>query len=120
TLERMAAEGRIDLSDYHVLNRQHHEGFGFLSSTRLYPEWPIAKLRHTPEELSRRVAEALLQMPPDSEAARAAQSAGWAAPLDYQPVRDLLMELRVGPPGTKDGKISLPALLQQHSRWFLL
>lgn len=120
TLERMAAEGRIDLSDYHVLNRQHHEGFGFLSSTRLYPEWPIAKLRHTPEELSQRVAEALLQMPPDSEAARAAQSAGWAAPLDYQPVRDLLMELRAALPGTKDGKISLPALLQQHSRRLLL
>lgn len=119
TLERMAAEGRIELSDYHVLNRQHHEGFGFLSSTRLYPEWPIAKLRHTPEELSQRVAEALLQMPPDSEAARAAQSAGWAAPLDYQPVRDLLMELRAGP-DTKDGMNALPALLQRHSRWFLL
>ena len=97
TLERMAAEGRISLNDFRVLNPHHDAEFPFVHSTPLYPEWPFARLKHTDNALARRVAVVLLTMSPDSPAARAAQIAGWTAPLDYKPVHDLLKELRLYP-----------------------
>ncbi|MFZ5483548.1 MAG: phosphate/phosphite/phosphonate ABC transporter substrate-binding protein, partial [Pseudomonadota bacterium] len=97
TLERMAVEGKLTLSDFYILNPQRSEGFPLLLSTVLYPEWPLAKLRHVPDDLAVRVAIALMQMPPDEPAARAGQITGWTLPLNYQPVHDALRELRIGP-----------------------
>ena len=119
TLERMRAEGKIDLAEVKVLNPQLHEGFGYLCSTRLYPEWPFARLQHTPEQLSHAVASALLRMPPDSVAAGAGQIAGWTVPRNYQPVHELMRELRVGPYADL-GKISLEDLLRHYWHWLLL
>ncbi len=95
TLERMAAEGQLDMSRIRVLNRQD-DGFPFVHSTQLYPEWPLARCAHTDGELARAVARALLEMPADSPAAKAARCAGWCQPLDYQPVATCLGELNIG------------------------
>ena len=93
TLERMASEGIIKLSDFYVLNQQQREGFSLLLSTTLYPEWTLAKLKHVPEALAVQVAVALLQMPTDDPAALVSN---WTLPLNYQPVHDALKELRIG------------------------
>ncbi len=119
TLERMAGEGKIDIKRFRVINPQQHTGFSFLCSTRLYPEWPLARLKNTPEQLGHEVATELLQMPPDSEAALRSKSAGWTIPANYQPVHDLLRELRIGPYRTL-GQVSLHDMLRQYSRWFTL
>jgi len=104
TLERMAAEGRISLADFRILNsdnpvvvadRREHR-FPFVSSTRLYPEWPFARTRVADPELARQVTIALLQMDPKEEAARAASIAGWVSPLDYQSVHNCMRQLREG------------------------
>ena len=50
-LENMSLNGKIELDKIHVLNSRNVEGFQFLLSTRLYPEWPLAKLKHTPDSL---------------------------------------------------------------------
>ena len=97
TLEQMAAEGKIRLEDYYVLNRQRVEGFPFLLSTALYPEWPLARLRHVPDELAVKVAITLMQMPADDAAAIAGNVSGWTLPLNYQPVHEALRTLRIGP-----------------------
>jgi diguanylate cyclase (GGDEF)-like protein len=97
TLERMAAEGKIDIRAFRIVNLQQHANFPFMASTRLYPEWAFARLRHTPEELAQKVTVALLQLPADHPAARAGQSAGWTVPLDYTPVHELFRELQIGP-----------------------
>ena len=97
TLERMSAEGRINLEDIKVINQQQHDDFGYIHSTRLYPEWPFARVAHTSEELSNAVASALLRMPPDGKAAMAGHTAGWTVPGNYQPVHELLKELRIDP-----------------------
>ena len=99
TLERMQAEGKINIADFTVI---HEHGGGkvhlpFLHSTRSYPEWPMAKVMHTPFELAEKVASALLAMPADSPAALSSKSAGWTIPLNYQPVHECLKELKVGP-----------------------
>ena len=97
TLERMAADGMIDIDQVKVLGARDSETFPFLHSTRLYPEWPFAKARTTPEKLAQRVAVALLEMEPESEPAQQAFAAGWTIPLDYGPVHELFRELKIGP-----------------------
>ncbi|MDX9766630.1 MAG: PhnD/SsuA/transferrin family substrate-binding protein [Ectothiorhodospiraceae bacterium] len=118
TLERMAAEGKIELSDYRVIEPRRHPGFELLCSTELYPEWPFAALPHTPEELAREVATALLAMPVDSEAARRGGNAGWTTPRNYEPVHDLMRELHVGA-YTEYGMVGLAEVWRQYWPWFV-
>jgi two-component system sensor histidine kinase/response regulator len=96
-LERMAQNGEINLDEFKVIEPRKTANFGFLHSTRLYPEWPFAKLEQTSDELASQVAAALYKLTPDSEAAKAGKYMGWIVPLDYAPVDELLKELRVGP-----------------------
>ncbi|MBI3650721.1 MAG: response regulator [Acidobacteria bacterium] len=120
TLERLAAEGKIKIEEFTVLNRQPSTAdFPFLLSTGLYPEWPFAVLRHVPAVASEKVAVALLEMPKDSPAAQAAKCAGWTIPHSYQPVHELFKELHIG--HYKDfGKITLGAVLWQYRYWLTI
>ncbi|HEY4761218.1 MAG TPA: phosphate/phosphite/phosphonate ABC transporter substrate-binding protein, partial [Thermoguttaceae bacterium] len=93
TLERMAGEGKIQLGDFLVISAYdgaRDADFPYLISTRTYPEWPLAKLQHTPLTLVEEVAEHLRQMPPDATAAKKADIAGWTYPGDYNEVRKCL------------------------------
>jgi len=119
TLEGMAAEGKIDLAQFKAIGARPHPGFPFLVSTRLYPEWAFARLKHVPEDLAQQVVIALLSLPPDSQAARASQSAGWTVPLDYTPVHELFRELRIGP--YEDlGRASLVDVVRQYWPWIVV
>jgi len=120
TLARMASEEKIRLSDYRVLDPRPVEKdvFPFLHSTRVYPEWPLAKTRGTSDELAKKVAVALLDMPPESPAAKASGTAGWAIPQNYQAVHECLKELRIGP--YKDyGKMTFAAALRRYWPWWV-
>lgn len=97
TLERMAAEGKIDINDFSVLNQKNYHDFYYQVSTRLYPEWPIATTKHTSSTLAERVAVALISMGEETKAARASKSLGWTIPLDYQSIHECLKELEMGP-----------------------
>jgi len=120
TLENMASEGHLDLRDVKVLKprRADSGGFPLLLSTETYAEWPFARLQGTTAELTERIAVALLQMPEDHPAAQAAKIAGWTVPLNYQPLHDLLRELRA-PPYQDEGKITLGAVLNTYWPWLL-
>ncbi len=122
TLERMADEGKIDLGEFYVLS-DAASGRGrklpFVCSTRVYPEWPMAALRHISPELARDVAVALLEMPPDCAAARAARCAGWTVPRNYQSVHECLRTLRLAP-YEQYGQAGLVQVLLEHWRWTML
>ncbi|MEW6266869.1 MAG: PhnD/SsuA/transferrin family substrate-binding protein [Thermodesulfobacteriota bacterium] len=119
TLERMAAEGKINLADFRILNpKADNPSFPFRLSTRLYPEWPLARLRHTPDDLAEKVTIALLSLKPDDPAARSAGIAGWTVPLDYQPIHELMKELRIGP-YQKMGQITLATVVQKYWAYLL-
>lgn len=109
TLERMAAEGLIDINHLKVINNKYNKNFPFLHSTPLYPEWPIAKIKDTSTELSKKVTIALLELPADSAIARKAKSSGWTVPLDYFPVQNLFKELNLEP-----YKVTLPSFLERY------
>lgn len=119
TLERLAEEGKIDLDSFHILNPQSDKNFPYLLSTRLYPEWPLAVVRDTDGVLAKQVAVALFQLEPGSPAAKAAKIRSWTIPLDYQPVHDLMKELRLGP--YQDyGKITLAGIFRMYWYWIAL
>ncbi|HEY0832641.1 MAG TPA: EAL domain-containing protein [Azospirillum sp.] len=99
-IESMAAQGKIRLADVKVLNPRREAGYPYALSTKLYPEWPLAQVTGTPDLLAREVLIALLNLPADSEAARAAGLHGWAVPLSYKAVDELFRTLRVGPYAT--------------------
>ncbi len=96
-LERMAADGHIKLDDFKIINAKKIDHFPFFLSSQLYPEWAMVRMRGTPLELSKKVALALLTIPPDHEAAVTGRYIGWTVPEDYQPVRQLMKELKIGP-----------------------
>jgi signal transduction histidine kinase len=97
TLERMALEEKIDLNKIHIIAPKSYDNFPFLISTRLYPEWPLAKLKHTSDELSKQVAIALMQMSAVCDAAIQAKIDGWSTPLSYQPVHACFKVLKIPP-----------------------
>jgi len=119
SLEFLAAEGKVVLSDFRILNPQSHPGFPYPVSTRLYPEWPFSRLRSTDQQLSQDVAVALLQMPAESQAAVLGGYGGWTVPLDYQRVHELFRVLRLGP-YEHLGEITLSDLFDQYGLWIVV
>jgi len=120
TLERMASEGEIGIREFRVIDQHSGDGVDMplLRSTRVYPEWPLAKAAHTSHELAKKVASALLRMSPDSPAAMAARCVGWTIPHNYQSVRECLKGLRVRP--YEDyGKITVRDVVRQYWPWLL-
>ncbi|MCP3849811.1 MAG: PhnD/SsuA/transferrin family substrate-binding protein [Gammaproteobacteria bacterium] len=113
TLERMQAEHALDINKLKIINAQKFEEFPFHISTRLYPEWPIAKLNHTSGYLAKRVGLELMHLQADDKAAIAAKIKGWTIPENYLPVHELFKELEMGP--YKDiNKISLLKVLKTY------
>ncbi|MEW5786440.1 MAG: diguanylate cyclase [Pseudomonadota bacterium] len=96
-VESMAADGRIRLSDLHIVNQKQALGYPYLLSTRLYPEWPLARVSGVPDQLAKDVLISLLALPSDHTAALAAGIQGWTLPQNYQSVHDLFREARLGP-----------------------
>ncbi|MEW8156382.1 MAG: phosphate/phosphite/phosphonate ABC transporter substrate-binding protein, partial [Candidatus Thiodiazotropha endolucinida] len=117
-LERMARAGTINLDEFRIVNPQTVKEFPFALSTRLYPEWPFSKVAHTADSLAQDVAIALMNMPHDHAAALAGNYAGWTIPLDYQPVHDLFMTLKL-PPYQNLGKFTLSDAISRYWYWFL-
>ena len=122
TLEHLASEGKIQLSDFRIMSA--YDGvrdpeFPYLVSTRTYPEWPMAKLQATPLELSDQVVRQLRAMPSAAAAARDAQIAGWTYPGNYNDVRECLTELGIGPFRPSAAAV-LVALVSTQWPWFLL
>lgn len=115
TLERMAAEGTIDLETFEPLFLHHEYGdnFPFWLSTALYPEWPFATASHTPMDLNDEVAMALLSIPPDSLAATTGKYEGWTVPSNYQPIHETLRILKVTP-YEHYGEITLAEVLNKY------
>lgn len=91
-LESLAAEGRLDLQDYRVVEKRQLAGYPCQLSSDLYPDWPFLSTSRQPAEVVQQVMLALLQMPePDDERSQ------WSAPLSYQSIYQLFERLRLGP-----------------------
>lgn len=96
-LEAMIAEGRLAADALEVIAPRRLPGYAHALSTRLYPEWPVATLPHVDRDIARRLARALLSLPADHPAARAAGIDGFDIPADYSDVDHVLRDLRLPP-----------------------
>lgn len=116
----MALEQKIDVKDFRVFELYDHGPAvpRFLLSTRLYPEWLLAKLPHTSRELAEKVTAALLRLSPEDPAAIAAKCSGWTIPLNYQSVHECLKILRTSP-YEEYGKVTLRDVLRHYRYWIL-
>lgn len=114
-LEDLTQKGIIHLNDFEFIHDHKDTGneLPFIHSTRAYPEWAFAKLPHVQNDLGEKVAIALMRMPPDSLASKAAGCAGWTIPQNYQPVHECLKKLQVEP-YENFGKVSLHDLIERY------
>ncbi len=85
TLERMADEGKISMGDFTIIN-QINDGFPFVHSTRLYPEWPFAACAKATPDLRKQVAKALYLAKGDHPAMVASKVFSWTRPAKYSDV----------------------------------
>lgn len=112
-LEQMAREGKIALNDFRILNPKQVEGFPFLLSTELYPEFVFARLKHTDTQLANDVAAQLLLMSHYKSINGDLNPIGWTVPANYEKVRKLLQDWRL-PPYQDYGKVTFSEAIRQH------
>lgn len=115
-LEELDAAGRIQLSDFKVLRPEGRkvDDVSYLLTTREYPDWPMARVKHTSNKVAAQVAIALLQMDESDKAALDAGCAGWTIPLNYQPVHELMKRLHLGP-YAELGEITLLKVVREYT-----
>jgi two-component system, LuxR family, sensor histidine kinase TtrS len=89
TLERMAAEGRIQMDSFKIIN-EINDGFQFVHSTRLYPEWPMAACQRCDPKLARDVAKALILLNSTHKAMIDSKVYSWTYPANYADVTTCL------------------------------
>ncbi|MFG0455739.1 sensor histidine kinase [Shewanella mangrovisoli] len=120
-LEQMQAEGLINIKDYRVLDNQVPVGFHCQVSSRLYPNWSMAKTNRATQSLAKQVTQALLTLPEDSPAARAAESAGWTTAVSQLAIDQLLKDLDMHPLQTPWWQRAWQWVkLHQHWAWLAL
>jgi len=118
-LENLASKGKINLDEVQVLhNRSDVKQFPFIVSTHLYPEWPFAKLSHTPDHMAREIVVALFSADLDEFQLSDAARISWTIPMDYSEVHELMRELSIGP-YLPDTSISLSHLIDVYGKWML-
>jgi C4-dicarboxylate-specific signal transduction histidine kinase len=117
-LENMALNDKVQLDKVRVLGSQYIEGFQFLLSSRLYPEWPLAKLKHTPDSLASKLVIALLSAPKYAFSQSETDWIDWTIPLDYSTVHELMRDLRIGP-YLPDASITLSDTLKAYANWII-
>lgn len=111
-LEEMVRQGQARADEFDVLMPQGGP-YSCARSTPLYPDWPFAALKRTPNDLAKHVATALLAMPPSAD------GYAWTVPTDYQPVRELFRDLEIGPYADLRER-SVAGFVRRHWPWFAL
>lgn len=117
-IESMVREGRLNLDQIKIVNRQVVPDFPLIVSTRLYPEWPVAVLPHVDKELASRMAAALFLIPHDRFKGQAAVIRDFVVPPNYDVVENLLRKLRL-PPFDRPPEITLVDLWKRHAPWLV-
>ena len=112
-IEGLIAKGEIETDSLRILNPQTVPGFPYLLSTDLYPEWALAKTSHVSRSLAKKVATALLSLPPGDDIALTAGYWEWMPSQNYQSVHELMKTLRVGS-YAQYGNVSLVDYIKQN------
>lgn len=118
-IEQLQREGKLDVSQLRVLDRQNYPGFPYLISTRLYPEWAFTALPHVDNRRVRKISSSLMLLEAEHPVAKTAGIAGFAPPADYLPVENIMRALHA-PPFDQREPITWQDLWQQHHDHMML
>ncbi|MEG3638022.1 PAS domain S-box protein [Magnetococcus sp. PR-3] len=89
-LESVSREKALDLNLFKVIKSEAVEPFPLRVSSRLYPEWPFARLPHVHDRIAKLVSISLLKLRAKHSAAQAARIYGWDFAGDYDLVSETL------------------------------
>lgn len=118
-LEHWFEDKKLNPKLIKVVHTKKVEGFPYLLSTDLYPEWPFVVTAKLDKDLVRDISAALFSLHSDHPAAVQAQIAGFIPPRDYLPLELLLRELRL-PPYDKVPEFSVAEVVKRHPYVFIL
>lgn len=96
-LERWRRRGEPRLDELEVVAPMAVPGFPYVTSTPVFPEWPVVVLPHVDEARGRRFAQAILALEPGSAALAAARIERVTIPADYAGVEALMRDVRLPP-----------------------
>lgn len=94
-LEKMISREILDSQENIRVLDPMADDFRYEHTTALYPEWPIASLKDADPALVESVKMALLNMPPDHPALKAANIEGFVAVADYASIETLIENLKL-------------------------
>lgn len=95
-LEDLRNQGDPRVDHLRLIGERAVPGFPYRTSTRLYPEWPLAMRGDLEADTAQAVLRAILALDAEHPVSQAAGIAGWAAPRSYEDVHGLMYELGVG------------------------
>ncbi|WP_052771934.1 sensor histidine kinase [Vibrio mexicanus] len=104
TLEAMVEAGEVDIISVRVINAQNPANSVCTVSTDLYPNWTFAMTDRAPTYIGGLVAQALLAMPKDHLAAKAANNVGWMHPAPSVQLDKAFKQLNMHPLQTPFGE----------------
>ncbi len=113
-LENMSQSGKIKLNQIKIINHQKLAHFPFISSTRLYPEWPFLALPHVDIKVVSQVASVLLALTNEKVAIHPLGITGFTPPADYSSIEEISRALRL-PPHEKGPEFTLEDIWQKHT-----
>ena len=96
-LESMEKEGRIQMSNFVVVDERKGDGLSLAHTTDLYPEWYFSVMPQVQGDRKARVQAALLKMTEKLPAAQTAGVRGFVEPLPLDGMRNLLKTLNLPP-----------------------
>lgn len=104
-IESLVREGKIESGAVKVLNPQSNSGFPQMTSTALYPEWPISTMPETDSDLIKAVTLALLNLESNHPLAKSMGIYGFSPPGDYSKVEAIMLRLNLHPLELKNIKL---------------
>lgn len=110
-LEDEIAEGHVRADEFAVVAERPTPGFPCRLSSRLYPDWPFARLSETSPDLAKAVTASLLTM-------TAVGGRAWTAPQDYTSVHALFRRLAIGPYANL-AHTTVTGFVRAHWHWFV-
>jgi two-component system sensor histidine kinase TtrS len=111
-LEDEIARGHVRPDEFVVVAERAAAGFPCRLSSRLYPDWPFARLAGTSPDLAKAVTASLLSMVP-------VDGRAWTAPQDYTSVHALFRQLKIGPYAHL-AHTTLIVFVRANWHWFLV
>ncbi|ADC70871.1 diguanylate cyclase with PAS/PAC sensor [Thioalkalivibrio sp. K90mix] len=95
-LEDLREQGDPRVEQVRLIGERAVPRFPYRTSTRLYPEWPLAMRGDLDAEIAQAVLRAILALDAEHPVSQAAGIAGWSAPRSYEDVQGLMYDLGVG------------------------